>query len=212
MKVLLINGSPNPNGCTYTALDIIAKRLNEQGIETQLIQVGKKPIIGCVDCNACRKLGKCAYGDADGVNAARMALEESDGVIVGSAVHYASATGALTSFLDRLFYCRPNGCLRMKFGASVVSCRRGGASATFDQLNKYFTISQMPVVSSCYWNMVHGFTAKDVYADKEGVRTMQVLADNMAYLVKMRHAYTEPLPELPAGAFTNFVREDLYED
>ncbi len=107
MKVLLINGSPNPNGCTYTALDIIAKRLNEQGIETQLIQVGKKPIIGCVDCNACRKLGKCAYGDADGVNAARMALEESDGVIVGSAVHYASATGALTSFLDRLFYCRP---------------------------------------------------------------------------------------------------------
>ena len=209
MKVLLINGSPNEHGCTYTALNIISARLREQGIDSELIQVGKKPIIGCVACNACNKIGKCAYGDADGVNAARALLNECDGVIVGSAVHYASATGALTSFLDRMFYSQPTGKLRMKFGASVVSCRRGGASATFDQLNKYFTICQMPVVSSCYWNMVHGFTPEDVYADKEGVRTMQVLADNMAYLIKMKNAYNEPLPKLPAPAVTNFVRDDL---
>jgi multimeric flavodoxin WrbA len=211
MKVLLLNGSPNQNGCTYTALRIIADRLKENGVDSTLIQIGRKPIVGCLGCGACRKLGRCVYGD-DGVNAARDELEASDGLIVGSAVHYASATGALTSFLDRLFFSRPNGCLRMKFGAAVVSCRRGGATATFDQLNKYFTISQMPVVSSCYWNMVHGFTPQDVLADKEGVRTMQVLADNMAYLVKMRAAYKEPLPDLPAPQVTNFVREDLLRE
>ncbi len=210
MKVLLINGSPHENGCTYTALCIIAERLKQNGVDSRILQIGKKPIIGCVSCHACRKTGKCAFGD-DGVNAARDALEQADGLIVGSAVHYASATGALTSFLDRLFFCRPSSDLRMKFGAAIVSCRRGGASATFDQLNKYFTISQMPIVSSCYWNMVHGFTPRDVYADKEGVRTMQVLADNMAYLIKMRKSYLEPLPPLPPGAVTNFVREDLYE-
>ena len=209
MKVLLLNGSPNANGCTYTALSIIAERLKTHGVDSTLIQVGRKPIIGCVDCGACRKFGKCIYG-VDGVNAARDELEKCDGLIVGSAVHYASATGTLTSFLDRLFFSRSNASLRMKFGAAVVSCRRGGASATFDQLNKYFTISQMPIVSSCYWNMVHGFTATDVYADKEGVRTMQVLADNMAYLIKMKNAFAEPLPELPPSAVTNFVREDLY--
>ena len=209
MKVLLINGSPNEKGCTYTALEIIAERLKDQGVNSTLLQVGKKPIIGCIGCGACRKTGKCIYGDSDGVNAARDELEASDGLIVGSAVHYASATGAMTSFLDRLFYSRPNANLRMKFGASVVSCRRGGASATFDQLNKYFAISQMPIVSSCYWNMVHGFTPEDVYADKEGVRTMQLLADNMAYLIKMKNAFTEPLPEPPALAVTNFVRDDL---
>ena len=208
MKVLLINGSPDPSGCTYTALDIIAQRLRENGVDSQLIQVGKKPVIGCLGCGACRKLGKCIYGD-DGVNAARDALDECDGLIVGSPVHYASASGALTSFLDRLFFSRSTANLRMKFGAAVVSCRRGGASATFDQLNKYFTITQMPVVSSCYWNMVHGFTPEDVYADKEGVRTMKVLADNMAYLVKMKAAFSEPLPQLPPQAVTNFVREDL---
>ena len=179
--------------------------------DSTIVQVGRKPIIGCLGCGACRKTGKCVYGD-DGVNAARDLLEQSDGMIVGSAVHYASASGAITSFLDRMFFSRPNASLRMKFGACVVSCRRGGASSTFDQLNKYFTISQMPVVSSCYWNMVHGFTPKDVLADREGVSTMQTLADNMAYLIKMKHAFNEPLPELPRHYTTNFVREDLYED
>ena len=206
MKVLLLNGSPNENGCTYTALKVIKERLKENGVDAEILYVGDNTH-GCMGCGACGKLGKCVYDDK--VNEAAMKLMDADGLIVGSAVHYASASGAVTGFLDRLFYSVPSSALRMKFGACVVSCRRGGASSTFDQLNKYFTISQMPVVSSCYWNMVHGFTPADVMADREGVRTMQVLADNMAYLIKMKHAANLPLPELPPRAVTNFVREDL---
>ena len=206
MKVLLLNGSPNENGCTYTALKVIKERLKENGVDAEILYVGDNTH-GCMGCGACGKLGKCVYDDK--VNEAAMKLMDADGLIVGSAVHYASASGAVTGFLDRLFYSVPSSALRMKFGACVVSCRRGGASSTFDQLNKYFTISQMPVVSSCYWNMVHGFTPADVMADREGVRTMQVLADNMAYLIKTKHAANLPLPELPPQAVTNFVREDL---
>lgn len=206
MKVLLLNGSPDKDGCTYTALKVIKERLLENGVDSELIYVGDNAR-GCMGCGGCGKLGKCVYDDK--VNEVALKLREADGLIVGSAVHYASASGAVTGFLDRLFYSVPSSALRMKFGACVVSCRRGGASSTFDQLNKYFTISQMPVVSSCYWNMVHGFTPADVMADKEGVRTMQVLADNMAYLIKMKHAADLPLPELPPRAVTNFVREDL---
>lgn len=210
MKVILVNGSPRMNGCTYTALKIIAERLEQNGIEAKIFQLGAKPIGGCVACGYCSKAGKCFQNDL--VNEVAAEMDTADGLIIGSAVHYASASGSATSFMDRLFYSSPASRFRMKFGASVVSCRRGGATATFDQLNKYFTISQMPVVSSCYWNMVHGFTPQDVYADKEGVRTMQVLADNMAYLIKMKAAADLPLPEQPPRAVTNFVRADLYEE
>ncbi|MBR4234708.1 MAG: flavodoxin family protein [Clostridia bacterium] len=208
MKVILVNGSPRADGCTFTALKIIQERLMENGIEAPIYQVGSKPVIGCTGCGGCARTGKCVH-TGDAVNEVASNLRAADGLIVGSPVHYASASGAVTSFMDRLFYSMRSSDLKLKFGASVVSCRRGGASAAFDQLNKYFTISQMPVVSSCYWNMVHGFTPADVYADKEGVRTMQVLADNMAYLIKMKHAANLPLPEEPPRAWTNFVREDL---
>ncbi len=210
MKVILVNGSPNANGCTYTALKIIARRLEQNEVEAKIFQTGKKPLSGCLGCGYCRRAGKCVHDDV--VNEVALEMDTADGLIIGSAVHYASATGSATSFMDRLFFSSPNTRFRMKFGAAVVSCRRGGATAAFDQLNKYFTISQMPVVSSCYWNMVHGFTPEDVYADKEGVRTMQVLADNMAYLIKAKQAAGLPLPELPPAAVTNFVRPDLLEE
>lgn len=208
MKVLLINGSPNQQGCTYTGLSIIQKRLAENGVDSEILQVGKRPIAGCLGCGSCRKTGKCVFDD--GVNEAVEKLKEADGLVLGSAVHYASATGAATSFFDRMFYSADKKSLRMKFGACIVSCRRGGASATFDQLNKYFTISQMPIVSSCYWNQIHGFTPDDVYADKEGVRTLQILADNMAYLIKCKAQCNLPLPEEPPAVMTNFgtIRTD----
>ena len=208
MKVILLNGSPNANGCTFTGLSIIKEQLSKHGVDSEMFQVGRKPIIGCTACWVCKqpgKEGKCAYDD-DLVNTVAQALREADGLIVGSAVHYASATGAITSFLDRLFFSTETEAKRLKFGACIVSCRRGGNSSAFDQLNKYFTISQMPVVSSCYWNGIHGFTPEDVYADEEGVRIMKTLADNMAYLIKCKHQSNieppEPLPE----ARTNFIR------
>ena len=207
MKVILVNGSPDQKGCTFTALKIVAERLEQNGVEAKIFQTGAKPVSGCLDCGYCRKAGRCVHDDV--VNEVAAEMDAADGLVIGSAVHYASATGSATSFMDRLFFSSPNKRFRMKFGAAVVSCRRGGATATFDQLNKYFTISQMPVVSSCYWNMVHGFTPEDVYADREGVRTLQVLADNMAYLIRMKYGADLPLPELPPAAVTNFVRDDL---
>lgn len=205
MKVVLVNGSPNANGCTYTGLSIIKERLAMHGVDSEIFQVGRKPIAGCIGCRACNETGRCVFDD-DLVNTVGDALAEADGIILGSAVHFASATGAATSFFDRLFYHLPPEATRLKFGACVVSCRRGGASATFDQLNKYFTIRQMPVVSSCYWNQIHGYTPEDVYADEEGVRTMQVLADNMAYLIKCKAQSNVPLPEEPPHVITNFIR------
>ena len=208
MKVLLLNGSPNAHGCTYTGLHIIQEQLAAQGVDSEIFQVGNKPIIGCTACQSCKqpgKEGKCVF-DNDGVNDVGVALREADGLIIGSAVHFASATGAIVSFLDRLFYSVERSAMRMKFGAAIVSCRRGGNSATFDQLNKYFTISQMPVVSSCYWNGIHGFTPEDVYADLEGVRILKVLADNMAYLIKCKYGSNVELPEEPPIARTNFIR------
>lgn len=208
MKVILINGSPNENGCTFTGLGIIQERLAGKGIESTIYQVGKKPIAGCIGCRKCKTAGKCVF-DNDLVNTVAADMATADGVILGSAVHFASATGAATSFFDRLFYSVNRQSLRLKFGAAIVSCRRGGASATFDQLNKYFTICQMPVVSSCYWNQIHGYTPEDVYADKEGVRTLEILADNMAYLIQCKTQSNVPLPEEPPVVMTNFVREDL---
>jgi len=212
MKVIMVNGSPNENGCTFTGLSIIKEQLALHGVDSEIFQVGKKPIVGCTACRACMKQGnerKCVLGDNDGVNEVATALREADGLILGSAVHYASATGAAVSFFDRLFYSTEPAAKRMKFGAAIVSCRRGGSSATFDQLNKYFTISQMPVVSSCYWNGIHGYTPEDVYKDIEGVRVMKVLANNMAYLIKCKYAAAAAgiaLPEEPPAAMMNFIR------
>lgn len=181
MKVLLINGSPNKNGCTFTALSEVARTLNQEGIETEIVHVGNQEIRGCIACSYCKKNGKCAFDDL--VNEIAPKFEASDGLVVGSPVYFASANGTLISFLDRLFYSTPFD-KTMKVGAAVVSARRGGASAAFDQLNKYFTISSMPVVSSQYWNSVHGFTPEDVKADEEGLQTMRTLGRNMAFLIK----------------------------
>lgn len=181
MKVLLINGSPNEHGCTYTALHEVATTLESNGIETEILYLGKKPVPGCIACMSCVKTGHCFQKDI--VQDVQMRLDEFDGIVIGSPVYYSAPTGQLVSFLNRLFFTAAK---RMagKLGASVVSCRRGGASATFEQLNQYFTISNMPIVSSQYWNSVHGFTPDDVRKDEEGLQTMRVLGQNMAWLLK----------------------------
>jgi multimeric flavodoxin WrbA len=204
MNVILVNGSPREAGCTFTGLGIIKEQLAKNGVDSDIYQVGKKPIIGCIACMSCKKTGKCVYDD-DMVNNVTRAFKKADGIILGSAVHFASATGAATSFFDRLFYSVGKDA-RLKFGACIVSCRRGGASAAFDQLNKYFTIAQMPVVSSCYWNQIHGFTPEDVYKDAEGVRTLQILANNMAYLIKCKAQSNVSIPEEPTRVMTDFIR------
>lgn len=180
-KVLLINGSPNEKGCTFTALTEVAHTLESNQIETEIYWIGKKPIAGCINCRRCFKTGKCIFTN-DGVNEINARLDEFDGIIVGSPVYYAGPSGQLCAFLDRLFY--PNeGRMAGKVAASVVSCRRGGASAAFDRLNKYFTISNMIVIGSQYWNQVHGFTPEDVKKDKEGLQTMRTLGQNMAWIL-----------------------------
>jgi Multimeric flavodoxin WrbA len=181
MKVLLINGSPNVKGCTFTALNEVSKILVQEGIETEIIQVGNKDIRGCIACRKCKTTNECIFNDY--VNEVSKKLVECDGVIIGSPVYYASANGTLVSFLDRLFYSTLTD-KTMKVGAAVVSCRRGGASATFDVLNKYFTISGMPVVSSQYWNSVHGNTPEEVQQDVEGMQTMRTLGRNTAFMIK----------------------------
>lgn len=206
MKVLLINGSPNRNGCTFTALSEVAKTLNAEGIETEIFHIGNKPIRGCIGCGKCKELDRCVFGD-DTVNEAIKKARTADGFIFGSPVHYASASGMMTSFLDRLF--NAGGSFAGKPGASVVSCRRGGASATFDQLNKYFTISNMPVVSSQYWNMVHGNTPEEVLKDLEGLQIMRTLGLNMAWLLKCINAGNMAgikLPTYETREWTNFIR------
>lgn len=208
MKVVLVNGSPNAHGCTYTGLSIIKEQLAANGVDSEIYQVGSGPVRGCTGCRVCKqpgKTGKCVFNN-DMVNTVGQALKEADGIILGSAVHFASATGAATSFYDRLFYSTETETKRLKFGACIVSCRRGGNSATFDQLNKYFTISQMPIVSSCYWNGIHGYTPEDVYADEEGVRIMKTLANNMAYLIKCKNQSPVELPEELPVVMTNFIR------
>lgn len=183
MKVILLNGSPRGEKCTYTALKLVADEIEKNGIETEIINIGNSAIRGCIGCGACAKSGKgCAFGD-DGVNEFVEKMKGADGLIIGSPVHYASASGAVTSFMDRASYSG-GGALAFKPGAAVVSCRRGGATAAFDQLNKYFTILNMPIVSSNYWNMVHGGTPEEVLKDEEGVQTMRVLGKNMSWLVK----------------------------
>lgn len=205
MKALLINGSPNEHGCTYTALHEIEKTLNKHSIETEILYLGKKPIAGCIACGKCGETGKCIWNDE--VNVVLEKLNSIDAIIVGSPVYYAGPSGQLTAFLDRLFY---TGGAKMagKLGASVVSCRRGGATAAFDRLNKYFTISNMPIVSSQYWNQVHGFTPEDVMKDKEGLQTMRTLGENMVWLLNSIEAGKKAGVQKPVyekKTMTNFI-------
>lgn len=205
MKVLLINGSPHANGCTYTALCEVEKELNKNDIETEIIHVGNKDIRGCVACGTCRQVGRCVFDDM--VNEVAPKFTECDGIVVGSPVYYASANGNLISFMDRLFYS--NACDKnMKVGAAVVSARRGGCSSTFDELNKYFTIAGMPVASSQYWNSVHGNTPEEVLKDEEWLQVMRTLGKNMAFLIKSIALGKEKygLPEKEAKVATNFIR------
>jgi len=205
MKVLLINGSPNKNGCTFTALSEVTKTLNENGVETEIVHVGSKDIRGCIGCRKCRESGKCVFNDL--VNETAPLFAECDGLVIGSPVYYSSPNGNLLSFLDRLFYSVSYD-KTMKVGAAVVSARRTGCSSTFDVLNKYFSISGMPVAPSQYWNEVHGYTPDDVRKDEEGMQTMRVLGRNMAFLIKSIALGKESygLPEKENRIFTNFIR------
>lgn len=206
MKVILVNGSPREKGCTYTALCEVEKALNANGIETEIFWVGAKPISGCMGCGACAKLGKCCVNDT--VNSFVEKAQTADGFVFGSPVHYAAASGAATSFMDRAFYSGKKH-LSGKPAASVVSCRRGGASAAFDQLNKYYTISSMPIVSSQYWNQVHGSTPEQVMQDEEGMQTMRTLGSNMAWLLKCIDAGRKSGIEFPQPEpviRTSFIR------
>ena len=202
-KVLLLNGSPRAHGCTAAALDEMIRIFETEGIETELIHAGNQAIRGCVACGFCKKNGRCVVNDL--VNETAPKLEAADGLVIGSPVYYGSPNGTLLSFLDRLFYSTPFS-KHMKVGAAVVSCRRGGNTASFDVLNKYFTISGMPVASSTYWNQVHGFTAEDVKKDLEGLEIMRNLARNMSFLIKAiadaRSNYG--LPPVERGSFTSF--------
>ena len=203
-KVLLINGSPRANGCTATALQEMISVFREEGIETELIHVGNKAVRGCIACGSCERLGKCVFND-DLVNETALKFEEADGLVVGSPVYYGSPNGTVLSFLDRLFYSTSFS-KHLKVGAAVVSCRRGGNTASFDVLNKYFSISGMPVATSTYWNQIHGFTAEDAKKDLEGLQTMRNLARNMAFMIRAIKDAKEKYgaPAVERGAFTSF--------
>lgn len=205
MKVLMINGSPNREGCTYTALSEVAKTLEKNGIESEIVHVGNKDIRGCIGCRKCKETGKCVFNDL--VNEVAPKFAECDGIVIGSPVYFASANGTLISFIDRLFYSTTID-KTMKVGAAVVSARRGGCSATFDELNKYFTISGMPIASSQYWNSVHGYTPEQVHQDQEGMQVMRTLGNNMAFLIKSIALGKKKfgLPQKEEHIFTNFIR------
>ena len=202
MKVVLINGSPHRKGNTCIALSEVAGALEKEGVQTEIIQLGIKAVQGCIACNKCAELGHCVFQDTL-YNQVREALQEADGIVVGSPVYYAGPNGALCALLDRVFYSCSE-LLAYKAGASVAVCRRGGASATFDRLNKYFTILNMPVVSSQYWNSVHGMRPGEATEDAEGLQTMRMLGRNMAWLLKGVKREERPEPEL--RVMTNFIR------
>ncbi len=207
MKVLLINGSPHEHGCTYTALTEVGSALEKHGIETELLYLGQKPIAGCIACGKCREVpGHCVFDDM--VNQVSSRLDEYQAIVVGSPVYYAGPSGQLCAFLDRLFFSNQRR-MKGKLAAAVVSCRRGGASAAFDRLNKYFTISNMMVVGSQYWNQVHGHEPQEVMQDEEGLQTMRTLGENMAWLLSSiaagDAAGVQP-PEYEQGIATNFIR------
>lgn len=207
-KVLLVNGSPHIKGCVARALDEVEKELNANGISTERINVGNKDVRGCIACNFCRSHGRCVFNDI--VNETAPKLAEADGMIVGTPVYYAGSNGQLHAFMDRLFYSTSGTIdLNQKVGATVVSSRRAGSTSAFDDINHFFTISSMPIVSSTYWNEVHGFTAEDVEADLEGLQTMRNLGRNTAFLIKAIRAQMEKegLPVQEHDKFTNFHSE-----
>ncbi|MBQ7434149.1 MAG: flavodoxin family protein [Lachnospiraceae bacterium] len=205
MKVLMINGSPHKNGNTAIALQEMERIFQENGIEVETLHIGNQSIRGCIACRSCAKTGKCVFDDM--VNEAAPLFEEADGLVVASPVYYASANATLVAFLDRLFFSTHFD-KQMKVGASVVAARRGGLSATFDELNKYFTITGMPVASSQYWNSIHGREVGEAAEDAEGLQTMRVLARNMAFLMKSIALGKEQygLPEQEDHVFTHFIR------
>lgn len=210
MSVVLVNGSPHAKGCTFSALSEIAKTLNESGIKTEIFQLGLKPIAGCCGCGQCEKTGFCEKYKNDKVNDfIRLCREKNfDGFVFGSPVHYAAPSGSITSFMDRAFYAYLQQHEIGKPAAAIVNARRGGCSATFDQLNKYFTISNMPIVSSQYWNETHGFTPKEQLKDREGLQTMRTLGRNMAWLIKCIKLGKEhgiEFPKLEPWQQTNFI-------
>ncbi len=208
MHVLLINGSPKKNGCTFTALSEVAGQLEKNGLTTNIVHIGNKAIQGCTDCRKCIDTGYCVFTN-DRVNECVDLMKTADGLVVGSPVYFGSAAGSLCAFLDRMFFRKyRNYNFWLKPAAAIASCRRAGAGETFDRLNKYFTIAQMPVVSSQYWNMVFGNTPDEVRQDLEGLQTMRTLGDNMAWLIKCIHAAkdTVPYPEKEPLARTNFIR------
>ena len=207
MKVLLVSGGPHKEGCTYTALREVEKELNNEGIETEIFWVGVKPISGCIACGKCSEIGKCVFDDV--VNEFAEKCKDADGFVFGTPVHYASASGAITSFMDRLFYSTSSDIFRLKPAATIVSARRAGTTATMDQLNKYFSINQMPIISSRYWNMVHGNNPEEVKQDEEGMQIMRILGRNMAYHLKCQEAGKKAginMPEKEKTKLTNFIR------
>jgi len=210
MKVLLINGSPHKEGCTYTALNEVAKTLSGEGIESEIYYIGTDPITPCRACYACGKIGKCVINDK--VNELLEKINDYDGIIIGSPVHYASSAGGLIPFLDRLFFANSRSGkanLRLKPGTAIVSARRAGTTATIDQLNKYFQIMEMPVISGRYWNMVHGSTPNEVLKDEEGMQNMRILGKNFAYYLKCKEAAAKAginPPEAEKAIYTNFIR------
>ena len=210
MKVLLVNGSPNEKGCTYTALSEVAGALNKEGIETDIFHIGKQPIAGCIACRKCGELKKCVFDDK--VNEVLKIVKDYDGYIFGSPVHYASASGLMAAFMDRMFYVDLRSGAKsfyLKPAASVVSARRAGTTATLDQLNKYYQLMEMPMISSQYWNMVHGAIPEEVKKDEEGLQVMRTLGKNMAFHLKCKEAGLKAgvsFPEKEEKLWTNFIR------
>ncbi len=205
MKVLAINGSPHEKGCTYTAISLVAEELKKNGIETEILHVGNKPVQGCIACGKCKTTGRCIYNDL--VNIALEKIQDTDGLIIGSPVYYSGISGQMKSFLDRFFYAGPD--LRLKVAVAVASLRRSGGVDTFHQLNNYFGLSQAVTVSSCYWNVVHGSAPEEVLQDLEGVQIMRTLGKNMAWTMKAIENAKKviPLPEQEARIYTNFIRK-----
>lgn len=205
-KVLFINGSPNEHGCVATAMDEAVNTLKELGVESEVLWLGKKAVPDCIACFKCQQQGCCVFKDE--VNEIGARIDEFDSIVIGSPVYYGGPNGRLTSFLDRLFFSVPSSKFMDKFGASIVSCRRGGTTAAFERLNMYFTMMNMHVVSSQYWNQVHGYTAEDVRKDEEGLQTMRTLARNMAWLIKLKEQGKSngiELPEHEPITYTNFI-------
>lgn len=210
MKVLLVNGSPHKEGCTYTALCKVSEALNDNGVDTDIFWIGNKPISGCIACKKCVESNQCVFKDA--VNDFLSIAGDYDGFIFGTPVHWGGATGNMTSFMDRIFYtdlCGVGNRFRLKPAATVISARRAGTTATWDQVNKYFGLMQMPIITSRYWNMVHGTNPEEVKQDLEGMQVMQVLGNNMAFFINCKNIATKmglKMPEVQKFTFTNFIR------